>query len=176
MIRFAYFLMVLFVVGFVHSAHATSVAFEDTPRLTQLSDHIVRGTVQSVQSRWHGGIIVTDITLSVAHTLKGSHQASLSFTQPGGTLGTTALNVSGAPTFKAGQEVLVCLEYKAGLWVEPALGASHWRIKRHTSGVHAIRSTHHLLAEDRSHLAQHPQSLKELEAAIHSATQSKAMP
>ena len=105
--RGSWFGMFLTVMCSATTGHGTSVADESLASLTQKAERIVRGTVINVQSRWHGQVIVTDITLRVLHVARGHVGATMTLTQLGGTVGETTLSVAGAPSWQRGVEVVV---------------------------------------------------------------------
>ena len=110
------------------SAQSTTVAWESAESLCHKADGIVRGAVTETTTRWHKGLIVTDVTLKVSRSFKGAQQSIVVVTQPGGSLDGQTLRVPGAPSWRVGREVIVFLEHRGGLWVEVALGSSAWSI------------------------------------------------
>ena len=74
---------------------------------------IVVGRVTKVTSRAVPGSIVTDITIDVEKSLKGSAGGSLAFTIEGGSSGGKQLFVAGAPNFMVSERVLLFLRSNA---------------------------------------------------------------
>lgn len=85
------------------------VAVEKTFRdLVQQADVIVVGAVADTQGlQLPEGPIVTDVHLDVSMVVKGQAQRRLVLRLLGGKVGNTELRIEGAPTFSAGQEVLL---------------------------------------------------------------------
>jgi hypothetical protein len=72
---------------------------------------IVRGTVADVRAEWVDGRrrVETIVTLDVVETFKGGLTGRITFQVPGGVMGRYRSVTVGAPTFRAGEEVIVCL-------------------------------------------------------------------
>jgi hypothetical protein len=70
---------------------------------------IVVGDVTAVKSRKVTGGIITDVTLSVERSLKGTAGKSLTFTVEGGQVGNQRVLVAGVPNFLVGERVLLFL-------------------------------------------------------------------
>jgi hypothetical protein len=85
------------------------VSFE---RLVQQADLVFTGDVVLVEPRWvetpTGRAIVTRVTFRVARMLKGEGRPAVTLEFLGGRVGDDALEVSGVPTFEAGQRAVVC--------------------------------------------------------------------
>jgi len=81
----------------------------DLPALVEQSDLIVVGSASKQSSRYVNKLIVTDVTLAVSSTLKGSVKESVVVTHLGGSVGEVGLNVPGAAAFKLGENVVVFL-------------------------------------------------------------------
>jgi hypothetical protein len=86
--------------------------------MVRMSDEIVTGTVQTVESRWverdgHRGI-VTDIAVLLDDTMKGGVNKSsvIYMTVVGGRVGNTLTVASEMPSFKVGERVLLYLTQK----------------------------------------------------------------
>jgi hypothetical protein len=89
--------------------------------LATLADRIVVADVTTVTPHKVSGDIVTDVSLNVRGTLKGTASATLVLTLPGGNLGTEGREVSGVPNFLRGERVLLFLTEQptlsvTGLW------------------------------------------------------------
>jgi hypothetical protein len=91
---------------------ATTLLKLDVPGLTQVSDVIVRGRVDSVQAKWSGDRrrIVTEASLTVSEVLKGDVGKTALVVQPGGEVGEVGQIVHGVARFAVGQDVVVFLE------------------------------------------------------------------
>jgi hypothetical protein len=86
--------------------------------MVRMSDEIVTGTVQTVESRWverdgHRGI-VTDIAVLLDDTMKGgvNKSSAIYMTVVGGRVGNTLTVASEMPSFKVGEQVLLYLTQK----------------------------------------------------------------
>jgi hypothetical protein len=94
---------------FVMAAAATSVPRLTFEQLTDTSDAVVSGTVTRSWSDWDSEhkFIWThhEITVSSAH--KGAAVQTLVISEPGGVVGNRGLNIAGAVTYRAGDNVLV---------------------------------------------------------------------
>jgi hypothetical protein len=73
------------------------------------SESIVQGTVVRTWSAWDEGhkYIWTHYEIQVADKLKGAAPATIVVSEPGGTVGETALQVAGTPQYRVGEEVVV---------------------------------------------------------------------
>jgi hypothetical protein len=89
--------------------------------LAREADAVVRGTVSSATPRWapDGRHIRTHVSLRRVATWRGAPPAEIAVDVPGGAVGDVAQVVSGAPSFQAGEEVVVFLR---------ASGAGRWRV------------------------------------------------
>lgn len=92
-------------------APATTVVRMGVRDLAGSSSAIVHGTVLSTASRWNhdATMIVTDVRVRVAESLKGNPAAEIVFTQPGGSLDGIRTEIPGATPFQAGDEVVLFL-------------------------------------------------------------------
>ena len=78
--------------------------------LTTVADTIVLGRVSAARSETDaGGAILTRIALDVEQVLKGRAGSLITIVEPGGDVGGVVATVAGAPTFAAGERVLVFL-------------------------------------------------------------------
>jgi len=93
------------------SAQASVVEKLGLPELVSRSEYVVVAQAESAQSRHTGKYIVTDVTLRITKSLKGSAQpgTTLTATHLGGTVDGVGLSVHGAPHFEIGKSVLVFL-------------------------------------------------------------------
>jgi hypothetical protein len=97
-------------------ARATLLKGMSLDSLCRDSGVIVRGKVVARVAAWKGGRIYTRVTLRVTSSLRGKHRAgqSVSFWRLGGRVGQYVQLVRGAPTFGAGDRVLVFLNQRGG--------------------------------------------------------------
>ncbi len=102
----------LFLLLAASSAHATIVLPMDVEALTRRSDLVVRGRALSVQPAWSsdGRRIQTTVRVEVASSLKGQAPKVVEIVTPGGVVGEIGQQVSGAPQFAPGEQVIVFLE------------------------------------------------------------------
>lgn len=92
-------------------AHAAVLIALDLPALVAESDLIVVASAQKQSSRYVDKLIVTDVTLKVSSTLKGTTKPGepVIVTHLGGAVGDVGLNVPGAASFKLGERAVVFL-------------------------------------------------------------------
>lgn len=102
-------IVLLVAVFLTASAQAAVLVAMDLPELVSQSDLIVVGSATKQSSRYVNKLIVTDVTLAVSSTLKGSAKDSVVVTHLGGSVGEVGLNVPGAAAFKLGENVVVFL-------------------------------------------------------------------
>ena len=90
-------------------ASATQVMRLDTEALTGGSNDIVVGRVEGTRSYWNPARtkILTDVTVAVDQTVKGSGAPRLVLTQLGGEVDGVRTTVEGGPLFAPGEEVLL---------------------------------------------------------------------
>lgn len=83
----------------------------DLRELVAESPTIVHGRVLSSSSRWTAdrSVIVTDVRLQVIEALKGQEQGEVVIIQLGGEVGALRVEVSGALSFKPGDESILFL-------------------------------------------------------------------
>jgi hypothetical protein len=104
----------------VPDAGATSMIRLGLSDMAAASSSIVHGTVVSAESRWNAErtMIVTDVRVRVAETLKGAPAAEIVLVQPGGQVGNLRTEVAGASAFLPGEETILFLApSSAGLQV-----------------------------------------------------------
>jgi hypothetical protein len=96
---------------FLPSAQASVVEKLGLPELVSRSEYVVLAQVESAEARRAGKYIVTDVTLRVTKSLKGSAQpgTTLVATHLGGVVGGVGLSVHGAPHFETGKSAVVFL-------------------------------------------------------------------
>jgi hypothetical protein len=92
-------------------ARATVLVPGDLGDIARGASVIVRGTVVDVRAAWADGRrrVETVVTMAVAETFKGGVADRVSFEVPGGVIGRYRSVTIGAPTFREGEEVVVCL-------------------------------------------------------------------
>lgn len=103
------------------SAHAKSIEKQNLLELLSHTDSIVVGTVTDVNDGFQKGLPYTEITLSVASSLKGSHGETFSFRQFGlkepRATGDGRVNLmvtpAGWPTYVQGEQVALFLHAPA---------------------------------------------------------------
>jgi|GEM_PF-2606581 len=77
-------------------------------QLIERSDKVVRGTVTATEGRWTtGGYIETLVTVKVDDVYIGQAGETVTVVAPGGTVEGKTLDITGAPTFKEGDQVVV---------------------------------------------------------------------
>ena len=84
---------------------ATMLARLGLDRIVAAADSIVEGRVEGVRSFWQGKQIVTEVTLSVSHSLKGAAASRVVFIQIGGSVTSpvpVTMTVPGAPLHAVG--------------------------------------------------------------------------
>ncbi|HNR34800.1 MAG TPA: hypothetical protein PKO36_06445 [Candidatus Hydrogenedentes bacterium] len=96
-------------------AHAT-VAYLTDEEMVGLSDAIVTGKVTSVESKWIGNGIVTDVIILIENVVKGpvNKNGDLYLRLAGGRVGSVVTKVSELPEFAKDQEVVLYLQEKPG--------------------------------------------------------------
>jgi hypothetical protein len=92
-------------------ARATQVVALDTPELVRGSSDIVIGSVETTTSHWNPSHthIVTDVTVRVEESMKGSGATTITLTQLGGDADGLHLEVDGSPAFRRGQRSVLFL-------------------------------------------------------------------
>jgi hypothetical protein len=122
------------------AAHATVTQVRDVETLTQSSDAVVRGKVQSVESSWVGQgtqkSIVTRVKIQVSEKLKGDPGSVAEVVQPGGVIPESDIGqiVHGMPEFQRGEEVVVFLKKHS-----PSVAA--FRISGMAQGKYTVERT-----------------------------------
>lgn len=103
----------------VGSAGATVLVPMDVDALAASSDLIVRGTAGETGSAWTADRkqIRSTTPVTVSQWVKGESKPVIAVATPGGTVGELTQQVSGAPRFQPGEEVLLFLVRQPG---EPA--------------------------------------------------------
>lgn len=98
------------------SASAAVVMDLSDEELVARSDVVVRGTVLETRAEKSadGAQIFTRAVIRVDEPLKGAPGATVTVTVPGGEIDGIGQSVPGAPTFRAGEEVVVMLHRRKG--------------------------------------------------------------
>lgn len=120
-------------------AHATTLVALDVETMAKASDAIVQGTVESVEPKAvaGGSRIVTQVTVKVSQTWKGSVPARIVVTQPGGVVGNIGQHVSGVATFEVGEEVVAFLEARGANYIVTGMVQGKYRVERSPDGKSA---------------------------------------
>jgi len=106
--------------------------------LVRESVAVVHGRVREVQGRWTADrrTIESVITLDVYDAFKGADTAAATFVVPGGEAGGRILVMPGAPTFRAGDEVVVFLRGRAPSKPQPVgLSLGVYRVAHPVGGA-----------------------------------------
>jgi hypothetical protein len=113
------------------SAWSTQIILQTPQELAQESSLIVDGKVSGVRSYWNAdhSKILTEATVVVGETHKGSGVASVRVVQLGGVVGNVRMTAHGALGWKRGEEVL--------LFLEPSLGDAY-QVTGFSQGKYAI--------------------------------------
>lgn len=98
--------------GILAPLYATSVQRLGFEELVAKAQTIVQGSVVSAQTyrSADGKLILTNYTISVQESLKGSPGKTVTLTTVGGRIGNTVLHVSGMPAFQPGEKAVLFLE------------------------------------------------------------------
>lgn len=98
---------------FAGTAFATTVLRMEVADLQREADVVVRGRVSDMKSRWSNNRIITEVTVSVTETYKGTPGKSVTIVQPGGVVGDMGQTVHGMPQFKKDADVVLFLEQRS---------------------------------------------------------------
>ncbi|HYR87377.1 MAG TPA: hypothetical protein VE422_25055 [Terriglobia bacterium] len=92
--------------------HATTVRRLSFDELVARAQSIVQGRVVDLRTYWTADqkLILTDYTIQVQETMKGSTPQTVTVTTIGGKIGNTILHVSGMPAFEQGENAILFLE------------------------------------------------------------------
>ena len=95
--------------------HASVVVRMDLPKLVEVSDSIVQGTVTRVEVTWDpdAKMVYTSARIKIDDRLKGDRSQELTIRQEGGKIGAMTVHVSGSPSFRVGQQMIVFLDSRA---------------------------------------------------------------
>jgi hypothetical protein len=115
---------------FAGVAHATTVRYSTDAQLVALSDRVVHGRVLDVRTEKDpdGNRIYTIARIAVLEDFTGFTDGVIEVRELGGTVGTTRLWIPGAAQYTPGEEILVCLKQKAGIWYSVAKSYSTFHI------------------------------------------------
>jgi hypothetical protein len=104
--------LLLAVLSGVASVEATQVVYQSPQQMGSESALVVRGRVTGTRSFWNESNtkILTETTVNVDETYKGSGVPTVSVVQLGGVVGNARMTVHGALSWKPGEEVLLFLE------------------------------------------------------------------
>jgi hypothetical protein len=122
---------------------ATVVARLDLPELTRSSGLIIHGHVLRHWSEWDAAhrFIWTHYVVEVVESIKGTPAATVTVSEPGGSVGRDMLRVAGAPQYADREEVVVFLRRTAlGYWRSTGWGQGRYTVTRAADGSRRIRS------------------------------------
>jgi hypothetical protein len=119
--------VLLFVTG-VQATTVQRLALED---LVRKAHRIVAGRVRDSRTYWssNGKLILTDYTIQVDENIKGSSPNVFRITTLGGRIGTLELHVSGMPTFRNDENVLLFTESSGSYEVVLGLGQGKFTVE-----------------------------------------------
>lgn len=108
-------------------AHARIMHLTES-EITALSEDIIAGQVTNVDSHWVAegvNCIVTDVTITIADTVKGrlNKNGEIQLRLRGGRVGSMVTESSSLPRFEQGEEVLLYLHYRENLGYAVVAGA-----------------------------------------------------
>ena len=87
-------------------------------RMTRESHTVVYGTALSSYAQWEGNNIYTYTTVQVRESLKGSNSSTVTLKQLGGIVGDVAQEISGSPSLRRNEEVVLFLvQWRNHLWI-----------------------------------------------------------
>jgi hypothetical protein len=111
-------------------ARATTFLETSVEETTRGADAVVRGKVLRTAARWIGGRIVTEAEIAVASAWKGAPGERITVAVPGGRVGDLAQRVSGSPTFRPEEEVVVfATRAGPGRWGVAGLAQGKYRVE-----------------------------------------------
>lgn len=123
-------IFIFLMIGFLESAHATTVRQLSFTDLINKAEVIVAGQV--IDSKTYrtsdGKLILTSYTVQVGETIKGKTPAAVTVTTIGGKLGNTALHVSGMPQFQTGENAVLFLERSGAYMTVVGLNQGKFRV------------------------------------------------
>jgi hypothetical protein len=113
-------------------AQATTLVPIDLQELARSASAVVRGRVSETRVQWTGDrrSIETVVTIEVEATLKGSLEAPVRFSVPGGTMGRYRRILVGAPELATGDHLVVFLDWRGpGMPYLVGLGQGVFRVE-----------------------------------------------
>jgi hypothetical protein len=111
-------------------ARAATFAATTVEEVARAADAVVRGRVAAATARATSeGRIVTDVDIAVTDAWKGAPEPVVRVVVPGGRLPDVAMRVEGAPTFVAGEEVVVFLHRRGAGWNVSGLALGKYRVE-----------------------------------------------
>ena len=116
---------------------ATTVRPLDVDGLSRSADCVVRASVQEAVSHWNDGRtqILTDVTLDVRRVLAGPCSTGpYRFTVLGGRVGDLEQVIAGAPTYSAGEDVVLFL-YREDSLITPVVGLFQGKLVKDVDAV-----------------------------------------
>ena len=119
--------VLLFVTG-VQATTVQRLALED---LVKKAHRIVAGRVRDSRTYWssNGKLILTDYTIQVDETIKGNSPNIFGVTTLGGRIGTLEMHVSGMPTFRNSENVVLFTESSGSYEVVLGLGQGKFTVE-----------------------------------------------
>ena len=119
--------VLLFVTG-VQATTVQRLALED---LVRKAHRIVAGRVRDSRTYWssNGKLILTDYTIQVDENIKGNSPNMFRVTTIGGRIGTLELHVSGMPSFRNDENVLLFTESSGSYEVVLGLGQGKFSVE-----------------------------------------------
>jgi hypothetical protein len=116
--------------GLLSPLGATVLVGLDLDGLCDRSPHILRGEVVSLTPGWHGGRILTAVTLRVERSLAGpaTRGDRVTFYRLGGEVGGIGQRVLGEASFRKGERVIVFLQRVGGRLVVTGMVQGKMRV------------------------------------------------
>jgi hypothetical protein len=140
----SFFLMAL--LTFAGRAAASRLIPRTLPELAAGAEILFIGRCESVSCHWNDdhSLILTANRFRVSRALKGNPGSTFTVEELGGQVGSTILQVSDAPRFTPGEEVLLCVRRTAtGRWATFGAGQGKLRIVRDAGGRPWVQSDYY---------------------------------
>jgi hypothetical protein len=120
-------LLVLLTTSWSYGTTVERLGLED---LVKKARAIVVGKVTASHTYWSADkrFILTDYTIEVGESIKGSSSGTLSVTTVGGKIGDTELYVSGMPSFEKGENTVLFIEQSGAYQTVVGLGQGKFTI------------------------------------------------
>ena len=115
----------------ITSSNATTVERLGLADLVKKARTIVVGKVAGSRTHWSsdGKLIVTDVTIDVGESLKGTTTSRrIAVTTVGGKIGDLELHVSGMPSFQPGEDAVLFIEQSGTYQVVVGLGQGKFTV------------------------------------------------